>query len=343
MTSQLKTPVCGPDQVIIQTAHSFMASAALGAMARLGVADLLADGPMTMDALAKQLKANTDALTRTMRLLASIGIFQETAPGVFGNNDASQFLRSDVEGSQKDIVSFWTDPFHFKAYADMVPTILDGRTAAEHVWGKPIFEVFAEDPEEQRLFDNAMTNLSQQAVPPILEAYDFSGIDTLVDVAGGHGMLLTSIMQKHPSMKGIVFDLPHVVNGARPRIQSLGLADRCTIESGDFFKAVPSGDAIIMKHIIHDWDDEHAASILKNCKKALEGKPNAKVLLVEMLLSGNSEPEPSKFLDIEMLVLAGGRERTEEQFAKLFSAAGLKLNKIVRTKSPFVVIEAVPA
>ena len=171
--------------------------------------------------------------------------------------------------------------------------------------------------------------------------YDFRGIETLVDVAGGHGFLLTSIVQKYPSMKGVVFDLPHVVGGAKERIEQLGLSNRCEAVGGDFFKSVPQGDAIIMKHIIHDWDDDRAIAILKNCHKALSARgSSARLLLVEWLLAGKNQPDVSKVMDVEMLMLPGGRERTEEQYGNLFDKAGFKLQQCIPTNSKFAIVEA---
>jgi hypothetical protein len=342
MSTQVKAPNISAAEKISCIANGYVAASALNAMVRMGVADLLAKGAMPVDKLAEQTGSHADSLCRVLRLLCSLGVFEETADGVFANNESSEFLRADVPNSQRDMMMFIGDPFHFRIYADMVPTIKDGRTGAEHLFGKNVFDVFAEDKEEQKLFDNAMTSFSLRAVPTILESYDFSGIETLVDVAGGHGVLLTSIMQKYPAIKGILFDLPHVVTGGEPRIKQLGLTDRCQMVSGDFFKSVPAGDAYIMKHIIHDWDDERSVVILKNCRKAMTEKGARKLLLVEMILSGRNESHPSKWLDIEMLMLPGGRERTERGFRELFEQSGFKLDRIVRTQSPYCVIEAVP-
>lgn len=322
-----------------QISHGFLASSALNAITRLGVADVLDDKSMSIEELASKTSANKDALCRVLRLLCSLGVFEEVSEMTFANNETSHLIKRNAEGSMRDMLLFMANPFHFRAYTDMLPTILDGKTAAHHMWGKEIFEVFAEDKEEQQLFDNAMTTFSRQAVPQILDAYDFSGIAKLVDVAGGYGALLTSILLKHTDMHGVLFDLPHLANGAKQRIEELKLSGRCDIVSGDFFKSVPGGDAIIMKHIIHDWDDEQAIKILKNCREAGVNK----VLLVEMLLADGHEPHPSKFMDIEMMMLPGGRERTEKQFSLLFENAGFSLKRTVRTKGPLVVLEATPS
>jgi hypothetical protein len=325
-----------------QVSHGFFASSALNAITRLGIAEILHGQPLTIEELAKRTSTNADALGRALRLLCSLGIFEEVSPGKFANNDTSDLMRADAEGSQKEMLLFIADSLHFKAYTDMLPVIRDGKTAAHHVWGKEAFDVLADDQQAQTRFNNAMTNLSRRAVPAVLDAYDFSDIGKLVDVAGGHGKLLTGILQKYPAMRGVLFDLEHVIPGAMKCISDLKMSDRCEVVSGDFFKAVPSGDAIIMKHIIHDWDDERAIAILKNCLRSLNKTGVRKILLVEMLLSEMNEPHVSKFMDIEMLMLPGGRERTKQQFADLFDKAGLELKRVVPTKGPLVVLEAVP-
>ena len=326
-----------------QIATGYISSSALNAVARLGIADLLAERSLSISELATETCVHEDSLARILRLLCSIGVFEEVSDLTFSNNEVSEGLRSGVPNSQRDMITFVGDVLHFQCYADMLPTIRDGRTAPEHVWGKGIFEVLADDPAAQQRFDNAMTNLSQNAVAAILDAYDFTGIETLVDVAGGHGLLLTSILQRYPNMKGIVFDLTHVVSGANERIQQLGLSNRCEAVAGDFFQSVPQGDAIIMKHIIHDWDDDRAIAILKNCHRVLSAKgSSARLLLVEGLLASRNEPDFSKIMDVEMLMLPGGRERTEDQYGKLFDRAGFKIQQCIPTNSKYAIVEARP-
>lgn len=342
MATQTAEQKCTGAQHLAGIANSFVAASALNALIRLNIADILGDGEMDIATLAKKTETDEDALCRVLRLLASLDIFTETKDRLFANNEASNSIRSNVPRSQKAMVEFITDPFHFKMYADMLPTIKDRRPSVEHVYGKDVFQVFSEDKDEQRRFDDAMSNLSEGAVPAVLSAYDFSGIETLVDVAGGHGVLLTAILQKYPSMKGILFDLEHVVPGAQKRIAELGVSARCSTAYGDFFKQVPSGDAYIMKHIIHDWDDERALTILKNCHAAMAESGARKLLLVEMILPGLNVPHPSKFLDVEMLMLPGGRERTEADFKALLAKAGFKLTRVVTTQGPTAIIESVP-
>lgn len=338
MSTQVIDTVNAADQ-LMQFASGFMISSALNAVTRLKIADLLAPGPMSAQELARQTSTNADALNRVMRMLAGVGLFEQPVNGTYGLNNISDLLRTDSPRSMHDSVNFLCDPFHLECYKDMLPTLVDGRTASEHVWNENIFDVFARTPDVQSRFDNAMTNMTKSTVAAVLEAYDFSRIGTLVDVAGGHGLLLSSVLQRYPQMKGIVFDLPHVIHGAERCLQAAGLADRCGTLAGDFFKSVPAGDAIIMKHIIHDWSDEQALCILKNCRAALK-QDDGTLLLVEMLLPSDDKPHFSKVLDIEMLMLPGGRERTDEEYRDLLFKTGFEHFRVVRTESPYVVIEA---
>jgi hypothetical protein len=211
----------------------------------------------------------------------------------------------------------------------------------EKVTGVPVFEHFARDKELSARFNDAMTSFSANVAPAAVEAYDFSGIGTLADIAGGHGMVLATILRKHPQMRGILFDLEHVLAGNR--LAELGVADRVQLESGDFFKAVPAGaDAYIMKHIIHDWDDEKSITILRNIRTALHGRARGRVILLETVLKPGNEPDLGKLIDLEMLLLPGGKERTAEEFASLFERAGFTMTQIVPTQSPLSVIEARP-
>ena len=198
-----------------------------------------------------------------------------------------------------------------------MPTLRDGKTALEHIHNKQPFDVIFSDREEAQRFNNAMTTFSAVLIPAVLDVYDFNGIGTLADIAGGHGFVITSILQKYPEMKGILFDLDHVVAGAKERIDKLGLANRLQTTSGDFFKSVPAADAYVMKHIIHDWDDERAIQILKNC--AVHLKPGGRLILIEVVLTPGNEPHLGKWIDIEMFMLPGGRERSESDYADLFS------------------------
>jgi hypothetical protein len=231
-----------------------------------------------------------------------------------------------------------TDPFHFRVYADMMHSVMTGQPAVEKTLGMPAFEYFPRNPELSETFNDAMTAFSAVVVPAALEAYDFSGIGVLVDVAGGHGQVLTSILQRYPSMRGVLADLEPVLAGAIPRIRALGLSERVETQVIDFFKAVPGGgDAYIMKHIIHDWDDDRAVTILENIRAVMN--PGGRVILLESVLPPGNAPDFGKLIDIEMLLMPGGRERSLEEFRALFARAGCTLTRIVPTNSPLSVIE----
>jgi hypothetical protein len=313
-------------------------ASAVNIAARLGLSDRLAGGPRSADDLARETGVNADALYRLMRALGGVGVYEEVAPRTFALTPAGAAL---CDGPVRWMALWIAGEFNFHVYANAMYSVKTGESAVPETVGHGVFEHFAKNPELSKVFNDAMTGFSSVVVPAVLEAYDFSGIRTLVDIAGGHGGVLTAILQKYPSMKGILFDLDHVIAGAVPTIQAKGLSDRCTTASGDFFKAVPSGgDAYIMKHIIHDWDDERAAVILSNIRKVLP--EDGRVILIESVLPEGNEPGLGKVMDLEMLVMPGGKERTEREFRQLFERAGFTLTRIVPTQSPLSVVEARP-
>jgi len=339
-----KTHKPEPAELIAQLSTGYMGSACIQVASRLKIADLLADGPKPVQQLAIAAGANEDRLYRVLRVLASLGVFTESSGRTFALTPAAECLRSDVPNSFRNMALWMTSPFHFRTYSEILHSVKTGEITCDHVHGKPVFEYFPEHPEISELFNNAMTCMSEMVTPALLEAYDFAGIHTLMDVAGGHGALLRAILNKHPEMRGILVDMEHVIDGAKQVPANQAVANRCTFQSADFFAELPTGaDAIIMKHIIHDWDDDKAVLILKNCRKALAGKPGAKILLVESVLPEGNEPHLGKFIDLEMFVFPGGRERTEAEFRELFSQANLRLTRVVPMKSPLWIVEGVPA
>jgi hypothetical protein len=342
---QVKTPQQPtPADHVLQLATGYIASISIYIVAKLGIADLLAGGPKPVSELADASGAHEDRLYRVLRTLASVGVFSEVAPRQFALTPAGATLRRNTKDSVYPMALWMADPFHFKVYAELLHTVKTGEITFDHVYGKPIFEYLPGDREESEIFDNAMTWFSGMVVPAVLEAYDFSRIGMLLDVAGGRGALMRGILSRYPQMRGMVIDLEHVIEAAKKVEENKALGDRCQFMAADFFASVPANaDAIIMKHIIHDWDDEPAVKILRNCRKALAGKPNAKILLVEAVLTPGDEPHFAKFIDVEMMVYPGGRERTEEEFRKLFAAAGMRLNRVVPTKAPLWVVEGVLA
>ncbi|MGH9968972.1 MAG: methyltransferase, partial [Pyrinomonadaceae bacterium] len=214
--------------------------------------------------------------------------------------------------------------------------------AFDHAFGMDVWEFFAKNPENARLFNDSMSGMTAATNEAIMSGYDFSGIRKIVDVGGGHGGLITSILKAHSEMTGILFDAPSVIEVARKRIEATGLANRCETVAGDFFKAVPAGaDAYVMKWIIHDWNDERSTTILKNCRSAITS--DGKLLLIDVVIPPGGEPHFGKFIDLNMLVMTGGLERTEEEFRRLLQASAFRLVRLVPTDSPFSIVEAVPA
>jgi hypothetical protein len=338
-TSQPQPP--DPAQHLLQFTTAYVPCAALWVAAELKVADFVIAPTTPVAELARKTNTNEDALYRTLRLLAMVGIFSETQPRHFALTPAAELLRSDHPRSMRDTVIWIADPFHFKIAGDLLHSVRTGQPTIEHVTGKPAFEYFATDPVELDRFHLAMTNLSAMALGPAIEAYDFSPFKTIVDVGGAHGFAICSILQKYPHLQGILFDLEDIVPGGSKRICEMKLEARCRTVHGDFFQSVPAGgDLYFMKSIIHDWTDELALTILRNCRRALEGKANGKVVLLEFVVPPGNQPHPAKIIDIEMLFFPGGRERTEQEFRELFAKAGLRLTRIVPTKSPFSVVEA---
>jgi O-methyltransferase len=325
---------------IFQLGTGFIFTAALQPVVRLRIPDLLAKGPLPVSELAAQAGVNDDALYRVLRVLASVDVVQELPGKTFAPTSVSELLRSDVPGSMRDMVLWMGNPFHFKVWAELGYSVETGKPGVERAYGKPAFEAIYSDPEIACDFNNAMSCLSRMIAPALLEAYDFSGIGTLVDIAGGHGAVLCEVLSRYPKMKGILFDIPNVIQEANCHICNLKMDERCQAISGDFFEHVPAGgDAYYMQHIIHDWDDEPALKILGNCRRALEG-PQGVLLIVDSVVPQNSEPHTSKWLDLEMLLMPGGRERTEPEWHELLGKAGFEITRILPLKAAESVIEA---
>jgi hypothetical protein len=317
-------------------------TASLSALARLGVADHMGESAVSVEDLAARVGAHAPSLYRVMRMLASVGVFTEEPGGKFALTPVGETLKTDAQGSMRAMAMMLGDEWSMHAYtrmADCIRTGIDGVTMA---YGKPIFDLLAERPEQCETFQRAMTGGSNIAAQSILASYDFSGIERLADVGGGHGVLLTSILQKYPAMRGVLFDLPEVVAGV-PADRLAACGGRLQVEAGSFFERVPRGcDAYMMKHIIHDWSDEHCRTILKLIRAELP--PHGRLLVCELVMPEEPGPAPAKMLDIEMLVMTvGGKERTPREFGALFQSAGLKLGRVVTTPTPICVVEALPA
>jgi hypothetical protein len=249
-------------------------------------------------------------------------------------------LRKDAPGSVRNAVMMFNRPWNVRSWEQCLYSVKTGKPALDKVFGMDSWKYLAQSPEDQKNFDDAMTDLSASMHGAAVEAYDFSGIGSIVDVGGGHGRLLATVLMKHPAMKGVVFDQPHVVAGAAAVFRAAGVEARARAEGGDFFKGVPAGhDAYMMSHILLDWDDERCVVILKNCRAGV--KPGGKLLVLDAVIKPGNEPDLGKIIDLEMLVCVSGRERTEAEFAGLMKAAGFVFKRVVPTKSNVSVVEGV--
>ena len=327
-----------PAQAIRQLSTGVWTAQALWAAACLGVADHLASGPKTPDQLAAATGTLARPLYRVLRALACVGVFAEQPDGRFVNTPASETLRSDVPGSLRAYVVFVGQPWHVAAYGELLHSLRTGRPAVERVVGKLIWEFFASDAEQERLFNEGMTGIIGETVEAVREAYDFAGVQTLVDVGGGHGLLLGTILAANPALRGVLFDQPSVVGGAAATFARLGVTARVSAVGGDFFKEVPRGDAYILSHIIHDWDDERSIAILRTIHRC--AAPGARLLLAEAVIPPGNAFSFGKLLDLEMLALPGGVERTEAEYRSLLRAGGFRLARVLPTRAPTNVVEA---
>lgn len=333
-------PPANPQQQLAQVITAYWQSQAVYVAAELGIADLLADGPQPVDELARATGSHADALFRLLRALASIGIFEETEPRVFRLTPLADGLRSDAPQSQRDLARMMGSE-QYQAWGDLLYSVQTGKIAFDRRFGKPIFDWLAEYPEKARIFDAAMTGIHGRETGAVLAAYDFSGIRTLADIGGGNGTNLTAILQAHPEMQGLLFDLPHVVERARPRVESARVAERCQLIGGSFFESIPAGaDAYLLRHIIHDWDDDKSLTILRHIRSVIPA--DGRLLVIEAVIPPGNDPFPMKFLDLTMLTIPGGKERSREEYEQLLNSAGFELARIVPTATDMSVIEGRP-
>jgi orsellinic acid C2-O-methyltransferase len=334
-----------PPFVLNQMMTGFYLSQAIHVVARLGMADFLSNGPLDANDLAQRSKTHAPSLKRVLRLLAAADVFTEDSEGRFALTPIGDYLRAGVPGSMRAAALLFGGITQ-RAWGDLLYSVKTGEPAFHQVFGQDSFTYFAKHPEEAANFDAAMGDFTSQIATAVARGYDFSGCHRVVDVGGGNGALLVGILGAHPSLKGTLFDLPQVVERARPRLREFGFADRCEVVGGDFFAEVPVGaDAYLLKHVIHDWADERAVTILKNCRKAM--RPASKLLIVEGVYPVHiDQSEASRRAaanDVNMLVCTGGRQRSEAEFRSLFALAGFTLSRIIPTDMGFAsIIEGVP-
>lgn len=310
--------------------------------ASLGLADKLADGPKSAAELAGTLALHAPSLHRLMRTMASLGLLTEGEGQRFSLTKLGEALKTDAPGSARSTLLMTGSSWVGSGFSNLLHSLQTGRTGFEKAQGMPFFDYLAEHPEAASVFSGAMVGLHGAEPPAVAAAYDFSIFETIVDVGGASGNMLAAILARHPAPRGLLFDRPHVVVDAEKLLKDKSISDRVTIQAGDFFQSVPSGgDAYVLSHILHDWNDEQCLTILGHCRKAM--KPNGRLLIVEMVLPLGDAPHPGKILDMVMLVLIGGVERTEAEYARLLDKAGFRLTRVVATQSPVSVVEAVLA
>ena len=331
----METPT--PQEQISRMLTGYWITQALYVAAKLGLADLLKDGPRTADGLASATKSHSRSVYRLLRGLASVGVFVEDEQHRFSLTPLAECLQSDRPGSQRSL-AIMAGEEHYHAFGELLYSVQTGKVAFDKLYGMPVFDFLQKHPEQAKVFDEAMVGVHGRETAAMLDAYDFSGIRVLADIGGGNGNVLTAVLRKHPAMRGILFDLPSVAERAKLNIQAGGLRDRCQVIGGTFFGAVPNGaDGYLLRHIIHDWDDEKSTTILKNIHRAMG--QDARLLVVESVIPPGNDPSFGKLLDLAMLVIPGGEERPEEEYRRLYKAAGFRLARIVPTMAEVSVIE----
>jgi hypothetical protein len=325
----------------MQMVNSHRVSQAIHVAATLGVADLLQGGPRSIDELAEATETHAPTLYRLLRALAGVGIFAEV-DGRFCLTPLAEYLRTDAPMSLRPWAINVGQLYYWTSWGHLLESVRTGKPAFSHLYGTTVWDYRADHPEEEAIFMKAMTALSAGVADAVARSYDFSGIDVLVDVGGGEGSLLAAILAANPTLRGILFDQPHVVAAAGATLERVGVSDRCQIVGGSFFDTVPAGaDAYLLKSIVHDWDDAPAIDILRRCREAITD--TGRLLVVEQVIRPGNEPDPVKFSDLNMLVMPGGRERTPEDFGRLYTEAGFTLTQVIPTGAGVSVIEGAPS
>lgn len=337
----MSSPAIPPHAQVTQMLTGLITSQAIYVAAKLGVADLMKNGPRDTVDLAEATKSDPEALYRLLRMLAGLGFFREVGPRRFENAALGTALRADDPAKAHAVALFFGGDPSWAAWSKLEKAVATGRSGFSLAHGMGTFDFLAENPDDAKVFNDTMIGLHGAEPAAVAKVYDGTGIERLVDVGGGTGNMITTILKANPKMKGTLYDLPHVADEAKKRLASLKLQDRCDVVSGSFFDEVPVGDAYTISHIIHDWDEASCLKILGHCRRA---NPEAKIQLIETVVPEGNEMHFAKLLDVVMLVhTEGGQERTEKEYAELFEKAGYRLDQIIPTESPVSVIEAVPA
>ena len=340
--SEAASPQSPPPQAqLMQMAMGFTRTFLLRAAAQMRLADHLADGPKTADQLATLTNTHSPALYRVLRTLASLGIFSEDEAHQFSLTPLAEPLRSNVPGSVRTSILSITGDIFVVPWSKLLYSVQTGRPSFDNHYGVPFFDHLTTMTEEAAMFSDLLIGINSGDAPAVAAAYDFSTFTNIADIGGSTGHMLTTVLASHPGPRGTLCDLPHIEAGASELIRSRGLADRVTFVPGSFFESISGGcDLYILSHVIHDWSEDQCLTILANCHRAMS--PGSRLLIIEMVLSEGNAFHPGKLLDITMLTLAGGQERTEPEYRALLEKANFKLTRVVPTNSPVSIVEAIP-
>jgi hypothetical protein len=324
-----------------QLTNGYWATQIVYVAAKLGIADLLERGPQGLAAMAQATQTHPPSLYRLMRALAGLGVFRENGAGEYETTVLGRCLVSGSPGALRARAILNGEDW-YAAWGGLLHSVRTGETAFDHRYGMPWFEHLAANPEVAAIFNEAMASATEGAASAVAAAYDFTRCGTIVDVGGGTGAFLSEILKANPHTRGVLFDLPTVVATAEELLARAGVADRCAVVGGDFFEAVPGGgDVYVLSWIVHDWDDVRCVDLFRNCQRVMAA--NARLLVVEQVVPPGNEPSLSKLYDLQMLALSGGRERREDEYRTLLAEASLQLTRIIPTRVPRSIIEAVPA
>jgi O-methyltransferase/methyltransferase family protein len=331
-----------PAAALLRLVNGYRVSQAIYVATALGIADLLAGGPQSSDELAAGTGSHPGAMYRLLRALAAVGVFHEASGRRFTLTPLSHCLRSDAPEPVGPTAISTMSPPMWQAWGALLHGVRTGENAFRQVHGVDVWTYRERHPEASAVFDRAMTATMRRVTAAVLAAYDFSRFGTVVDVGGGQGALLAAILRAHPTVRGVLFDQPHVVGRGEDVVRIAGVAGRCDVVGGSFFERVPDGgDAHVLRWIIHDWPDADATAILRNCRRAIG--PQGRLLVIEQEIEPPNAGAPAKLADLQMLVGAGGRERTLEEYAALFAAAGFRLVGATSTRAGESIVEGIPA
>jgi hypothetical protein len=327
---------------LLRLINGFQISQAIHVAACLHIADHLVDGARSINDLAAISNSRPAPLYRLLRMLAATGVLQEDGDRRFQLTAIGQCLRSDAKGSRAAWAALIGRPYVWQAWGHLLHSTRSGETAFEALNARDVWAYRADHPEESAIFERAVSGQTRAVTESVLAAYDFTRFKSVVDVGGGNGAFLGGLLEQNPGVTGVLFDQPDVVSRAKDVLVNVGVADRCEVRGGTFFDRVPQGgDAYVLKTVLHDWDDESAIAILRACRQAM--KPTARMLVIERIIGPPNTDLDAKLLDLNMLVMNGGLERTQEQFATLFDAGGFRLANTTTTASPVSVLEGEPA